>query len=328
MEKRPSPSFTWIYAIALVVALAILGIGIYEIAIGLGDWTMLAAGCVSIVAIFITWPIALSLNSYRRAMGEDGETLLGGVTERLDQIAILMNLMSEQQLLSDRAKSVAFREKDLDALRRAIAEDMGKQDWDAAFVLADEIERSFGYHAEANRFREEITTRRKESLQRQVNDAIAAIDRQTRAEQWKEAQREAERLMTVFPDNEQIKNLPNEIEARRQGHKRQLLDSWKEAISRHDVDGSIEILKNLDSYLTSAEAESMQEAVRGVFKEKLANLGKQFALAVQDHKWADAIRFGDIITREFPNTRIAQEVREKMEALRKRANEPAAAGAT
>jgi hypothetical protein len=31
------------------------------------------------------------------------------------------------------------------------------------------------------------------------------------------------------------------------------------------------------------------------------------------------MRIGDIIARDFPNTKIAQEVREKMDALRQRA---------
>jgi len=51
-------------------------------------------------------------------------------------------------------------------------------------------------------------------------------------------------------------------------------------------------------------------------------------VAVKDNKWNDAIRIGDVIMREFPNTRIAQEVREKMDLLRKRATEPTAAAAT
>jgi outer membrane protein assembly factor BamD (BamD/ComL family) len=58
-----------------------------------------------------------------------------------------------------------------------------------------------------------------------------------------------------------------------------------------------------------------------VFKEKLVHLRDEFAQVVQEHKWAEAVRLGDIIVRDFPNTRIAQEVREKMEALRHRANE-------
>jgi hypothetical protein len=62
-----------------------------------------------------------------------------------------------------------------------------------------------------------------------------------------------------------------------------------------------------------------------VFKEKLNLLSKQFSDAVRDHKWIDAMRVGESISREFPNTRIAQEVREKMETLRQRANEPVGA---
>ena len=93
------------------------------------------------------------------------------------------------------------------------------------------------------------------------------------------------------------------------------------------MDGSIEILKQLDPYLTPQEAEQMQEPVRNVFKEKLNSLRTQFSLAVQDHKWAEAIRLGDIISRDFPNTKIAQEVREKMDALRQRANREEAVSA-
>ena len=53
------------------------------------------------------------------------------------------------------------------------------------------------------------------------------------------------------------KSCPREIENRRQTLKRQLLDSWKESVARNDIDGSIEILKRVDPYLTPAEAASM-----------------------------------------------------------------------
>jgi hypothetical protein len=327
-EKRDTASFTWIYLVAFVLALVTLGIGIYELSVDTKEWTMLAAGCVSLVVVFAAWPLALTINGARTAARRDADEVSLGVTERLDQMSILMNLMSEQQLLSDRAKSVAFREKDRDALRRAIQEEMARQDWEAAFVLADEIERGFGYRAEADRFREEIKARRQETVRKQVADATAVIDRHTRGEQWTAAMREAERLQNVYPDNEQVRNLPMEIDARRQAHKKRLLDSWNDAVARHDVDGSIEILKQLDTYLTPAEASSMQETARGVFKEKLNNLGKQFSTAVQEHKWAESIRLGETIMRDFPNSRIAQEVKEKMDHLRQRAAETGGAGST
>jgi hypothetical protein len=69
----------------------------------------------------------------------------------------------------------------------------------------------------------------------------------------------------------------------------------------------------------------MQETARSVFKEKLNNMGKQFGQAVQEHRWVDAIRVGEAVIREFPNSRIAQEVRENMDSLRQRAAAPAGA---
>ena len=146
------------------------------------------------------------------------------------------------------------------------------------------------------------------------------IDRHTRSAQCNGALREAERLMSMFPDNDQVKGLPLEIDRRRQEYKKRLLESWQEAVARHDTDGSIEILRQLDSYLTPAEASGMEESVRQVFKERRDHLARLFADAVRDHKWPDAIRAGETIVAEFPESRMAQEVKEKMPVLRQQAN--------
>jgi hypothetical protein len=288
---------------------------------------MLAAGCASIVAVLISWALGRSLDATRDANLQCFDAAMNPLNERVQQMSVVLNQISEQQLLSDRAKSVAYRDKDRDALRRAIHEDIAKRDWEAAMALANEIEKQFGYKQEADRFRHEITQRWQETQRREISEAVGGIDRLTRSEQWPQAMAEAERLGRVFPNDAQVKNLPAEIEGRRVAHKRQLLSSWNESLVRKDVDGSIEILKQLDPYLTPQEAEQMQEPVRNVFKEKLNNLRTQFSLAVQDHKWSEAIRLGDIISRDFPNTKIAQEVREKMEALRQRAGQGEPVGA-
>lgn len=328
-DTRPasaSSTFTWIYVVATALALAILFVGFYRLGQNDADgWTMLAAGGISLVAVAVTWPLALTLNAARRAARHDGEAIVKPLADRLDRAVAQLKLIADQQLISDRAKHVAFRDKDRDAVRRAIQEDIARQDWDAATRLADELEREFGNKIEADRFREEIRVKCAECSLKQIEDGLTAIDRHTRAEQWNSALREAEKLMAAHPGTDRVRNLPQEIEARRQSYKRQLLDSWNEAVARHDVDGSIEILKQLDTYLTPKEAEGMQETARHIFREKLNNLGKQFATAVQEHRWAEAIRVGDSIVRDFPNTRIAQEVREKMDVLRKRAAEPEAA---
>jgi len=188
-------------------------------------------------------------------------------------------------------------------------------------VLVDDMEKTFGYNQEAAEYRQEINNHRQETVRRQVQEGVQQIDTFCRQEKWSEALREAERLMRVYPNQEQTARLPQEIEARRQGTKRQLLDAFNEAVVRKDVDGGIEIVKKLDAYLTRNEAEQMQESVRGIFKEKLNQLGAQFTLAVQDQKWLEAVRTGELIVRDFPNSGIAREVRERMAYLRDRAGE-------
>jgi hypothetical protein len=323
-----SSSSAWLYPLVIVLALVIFGVGIYLLvssstneATRLAGAALLAAGCVAFIAALATWPIAMAVHHLRSAGLKHQEELLATLGDRLQQVSVMLNLISEQQLISDRAKSVAFRENERDALRRAIREEIGKRDWEAALRLADDIERAFGYKQEADAFRAEIVAQRDGLVRKQINDALGIIEKHCKAELWADAIREGERIRSLFPNVEQVQNLPQEIEQRRLRHKQQLIDSWNDAVARHDVDGAIEILKKLDLYLTPSEAESMQETVRGVFKEKLNNLRTQFGLAVQDHKWTEAIRIGDEIVRGFPNTKAAQEVREKMDVLRQRASE-------
>jgi hypothetical protein len=308
---------------ALVGAAVLIGIGIYRAALGL-EWTMLAVGALGVVIVLAVWALTIAL-APQPADRTHLDSRLDAMTERLQRMTEHLSRISEQQLISDRAKAIAYRDKDRDALRRAIQEEINRGEWDAALRLADDMEGTFGYRAEAARFRDEVRARRQEQVRRQVQEAMEVIDRQTRGEQWSAALRESERLSLLYPDNETVRNLPQEIDRRRQDHKNRLLQSWREAVDRHDVDGSIEILKQLDAYLTPAEATGMEDNVRQVFKEKRDQLSKQFGEAVTGHRWVDAIRTGETIIREFPESRMAQEVKEKMPLLRQRAAELGAA---
>lgn len=319
MEAKKSPSLAFLYPVALVLALATIGLGAYLVPKN-HNWTMVAAGAASLVAVLVAWPIGTAQRDGGTAGGSI-ETAFAPVHERLEQFSVMLNEISEQQLLSDRAKAVAYREKDREALRRAIAEDIQKRDWEGALVLADEMDTAFGYKQEAERVRENINAQFAEHIRRQVTDTSRVIDRHVQNQQWAAAFREAERLRQQHPVNDQIANLPAEIESRRQQYKASLLESYHDLVARKDVDGAVVALKKLDFYLTAEEAAGMQESARNVFREKMNNLRTQFTLAVQDHKWTDAVRIGDSIVHDFPNTQMAKEVRENLEALRAKANE-------
>jgi hypothetical protein len=303
-------------ALALIAAPTFF-VGLYLAATNKG-WAMLAAGCASIVAILVAYPLLRTLESSRDASIGCIDDMAGPLNERVQQMSMLLNQISEQQLISDRTKQVAYRTRDRETLRRAIHEEIAEKDWEGALALANDMESVFGYKQEAARYRKEIEQKHQEVLRREINEGVAGIERFIRAERWQEALAEAHKVAQQFPHDEQAHNLPHWVEERRASHKRQLIESWQEAINRRDIDGSIEILRKLDPYLTPAEAEAMQEPARNLFKEKLNSLRTQFTLVVQDHHWAEAIRLGEQITTDFPNTRAAQEVREMMPALRER----------
>jgi hypothetical protein len=319
-----NPSYNWAYGIALVASLVVLSVGIYQ-AVRSGSLALLGVGCGSVVAVLIAWPIAAHLSSFQVASCAQAERALTEINERFEQFSVMLNLISEQQLLSDRAKSVAFRDKDSEALRRAIQEEILEQHWEAALSLANEIENAFGFKQEADSLRAQIADKQNEHVRKHIADATALIERHVRGEAWQEAYAEANRIAQQFPDSPQATALPAEVDRRREAHKKQLIDSWNDAVNRHDVDGGIEILKRLDTYLTPTEAEAYQETARSIFKEKIGILRTQFSVAVQDRNWTEAIRLAETIIRDFPNSQMAKEVRDMMDNLRARAGglEPA-----
>jgi hypothetical protein len=306
------------YGLLLIPVLLMVGLGVWLGATGRG-WGVFAAGCASGVALGIAVPLLRAIESSRNANLRCINEFTAPFNERMQQMNVLLNLISEQQLISDRTKQLAYRTRDRDALRRAIHEEIANHDWEAAMLLAGDMEDVFGYKQEADQIRREIDSRRSENLRKQVGEAMAVIERHMRAEKWQEALAEAHRASQTFPSDEQAHNLPAFVEERRVQHKRQLMEGFREAIGRHDNDGAIEILRKLDPYLTPQEAEGMQETARNLFKEKLNSLRTQFSLAVTEHNGHEALRLGEIIVRDFPNTRIAQEVRETMPSLREKA---------
>jgi len=321
ISSKP-PSFLWISIVALALALGLAAWGV-AILQSNGQPVIFAAGALGTILSLVALGISLDAAMQRRTHSATFTELINPVNERLQHVSVLLNQVSEQQRISERTKAIAFRDKDREALRLAIRDEINKRDWEGALKLVDEIEAVFGYKQEADRFREEIFQQRDAEIRKVVDERLAIIDKHCRAEHWSQAFREADSLMGMFPKDAQVSRLTQDIETRRQDFKKQLRDSWQDAVGRHDVDGSIEILKKLDLYLTPQEATELQDTVRQVFRDKLQLLGQQFTLAVKDHKWSEAVRLGESIIREFPNSRMATEVREKMDLLRQRAAEGA-----
>jgi tetratricopeptide (TPR) repeat protein len=237
-----------------------------------------------------------------------------------------LETLREVASLSDAAKQVAYRAKDLEALRKAIQEDLGRGDFEAATMLVNEMERRFGYALEADKLREQINDKSRAAIDQRVADTVEHVELLLTRYEWDDANRECTRLLRLFPTHPEARRLPEKVLVARDGHKRELLKMWKEAVAKDDVDRSLELLRELDQYLSAAEAEAYKELARDVFRKKLQQLGVQFALHVHDKNWLEALKIGRQITDEFPNTRMAAEVRERLPILEDKAGQPLAAG--
>src|SRR5688500_12295253 len=91
---------------------------------------MLAAGCASLVALAVAYPLLQSMQASRDASISCINDLAGPFNERMQQMSVLLNQISEQQLISDRTKQVAYRNRDRETLRRAIQEEITNKDWE------------------------------------------------------------------------------------------------------------------------------------------------------------------------------------------------------
>lgn len=230
-----------------------------------------------------------------------------------------LEAMRDSLMLSDAAKAVAYRAKDREALRAAIREEMDRQDFEAALVLVEDMDQRFGYHQEAEQIREQIRQTSKEIYERQVREIVDNIDQKLARQQWMDAMQEAARVNKFYAEHPDIKRLPERIQVARDAHKRQLLKEWQEAVTRDDVDQSVDLLKKLDQYLTPAEAEAYKDSAREVFRKRLMQLQAQFSVHVHDKNWNEALKIGQQIVSEFPNTRSAAEVKEKLPVLSEKA---------
>lgn len=227
--------------------------------------------------------------------------------------------LRELATLSDKAKSLIYREREIEAFHETIHHDMMRQDYQTAEMMIEQIEKDFGYVEEAERMKKELADSRKATMDEKIDAAIGRIQKIVETEDWTRALREAQRMMTVFPDNEKVQSLPQRIDAARQQHKRRLLQEYGEAVRKNDIDTGVELLKKLDGYLTPQEAAALRESARGIFRAKLHQLGVQFAICVNDQNWKEAVISGEQIITEYPNSRMAHEVRQKLDALRSKA---------
>lgn len=246
--------------------------------------------------------------------------------EDLRATTAALRAMGEHAALSDDARRVLHRTRERTLLRRAIEEDINAEDWDAALVLAGELADRFGYRQDAEDFRRRIDRSRRATLEHQLDNAMARLEDLVLHRQWDESQREAARIARAFPDSPRAQAAPERVEREVARFKADLERQFLEAAEDERVEEAMELLKRLDQHLTEDEAAPFREVARGVIGKARENLGAKFKLAVRDKRWVEAAHHGERIIAEFPNSRMAVEVRELLDGIRERAAKMVSSG--
>jgi hypothetical protein len=294
-------------------------IGLYLLALAasiiLAASGQVALGVQGVLLVLTLGPVALII------AGSHSDRRQRLLLDRVEELTRTVKTLSDQASLSNDARRVLNRQAERDLLRLAIEEDIDNKNWDAAMVLVKELAENFGYRTDAEEFRRKIDQSREQTQERDVADAITYLDTLIINRRWDSAFADAARIQRLYPDSARVDGLRGRVEQARASYKSDLERRFLLAAQEARADEALHLLKELDPYLSITQAEPLRELARGVIGKARDNLGAQFKLAVQDKRWAEAARIGERIISEFPNTRMAAEVRDVIDGLRIRASE-------
>ncbi len=280
-----------------------------------GQFIWLLVGALSLATIIITLSLVFKIVS--------------GIIEtvsKLDQLVetqqknhVELTQINQRSRLSETAKAIAFRDADRQMLWETVFEKLHQQDFKTTYEIIDQIAHQPEYKELAEQLRVQANKYHDATDQERVNQVLSHIENLLDNLQWTRASAQIERLIQTDPTSEKARSMRQRLKDKKEERKKELLQAWDDAVKREDTDQGIDILRQLDMYLTPSEGLALQEAARDVFRTKLHNMGVQFSLAVSGRQWDKALETGKQIIRDFPNSKMAEEIREKMDILKQRA---------
>lgn len=249
---------------------------------------------------------------------KDNSAKLEQVTSALEKIHTGLAQINQSTRLSETAKAIASRDIDKQSLRETVFDKLQQHDFDVAYEIIAEIAKRTEYKDLADQLRIQADKFRDATEQERLNQVIAHIEKLLDEFQWARASSQIEGLIRANPDSEKAKAMRQRLLDKKEERKRTLLTAWDDAIKRQETDRSLEVLKELDLYLTPNEALALQEAAKDVFRTKLHNLGVRFSIAVTEKQWARALDIGEQIISDFPNSKMSEEIRGKIDILKQK----------
>mgnify|MGYP002526020029 FL=1 len=223
--------------------------------------------------------------------------------------------------LSENAKRVLFRDRELDLLRRTIQDDRASGDVHAALMLCDLMGSEFGAVEESESLRTQIQQALHNRHQTQIKEELTQLNELLAKHKWVEAYQFAAKMRRLYPETPLLHGIEQHIADARVQYRHSLEARFVEAAEKNNIEQAMELLKELDRYLTPDEAREFMETADAVITKYRDTLSTRFKMAVSDRRWTQAIEFGEAISSQFPNTTMAKEVRKLLETIHTRADE-------
>jgi hypothetical protein len=268
-----------------------------------------------VTAIFAVLQMLLNVARLLKLNSEKMENTI----EMLSRQNNLLAQVAQAARLSDTAKEIVFHDTEQIELGEAVLTKLHQHDFDASIALIDSLAKQPKYTEMASRLKRTAEKYRSATEEGRVNQIISHIENLFDQKLWIQAAAQTDNLIKTFPYSEKAKTMPVRLRERKDRQKRELLAAWDLAVREKNTDRSLEILKELDLYLTPNEALALRESASSVFRTKLHNLGVDFSFAVTEQDWKKAYETGRIIVQDFPNSRMAAEIRSRMDILAERA---------
>jgi outer membrane protein assembly factor BamD (BamD/ComL family) len=320
-KGNPAKPKTVIYVIAAIIIVLLIAV-VVKLTGAEGTNTIWAAIGVILGIIAVVSLLTIVASTLKMIDVIDSSTAqIERLSDELTGMKEVLNEINQGTHLTETTKAIAFREAERRSLQDIVFDKLQQKQFDTAYEIIDEIAHRTGYRKLAEELRAQADQYRDASDTERINQMITHVEKLMDASQWAQANAHIEKLLLDYPKSERIQKLRHDLLDRKAERKKALLKAWDEAVRRQATDRSLEILKELDQYLTPNEGLALQEAARDVFRTKLHNLGVQFSLAVSGRKWADALNTAKEIVRDFPNSRMAEEIREKIAILEQNATQ-------
>jgi hypothetical protein len=315
--------FDWHYLFFVLILIAIITLVTLTIVSSQRQaqtiWLTVAGAVCGVAVLATIFAMLLLTHENVKSIKENGETLDTAV-DMINRNRNLLVQIAKGVRLSDGAKEIAFRDSDRMELTEAAIGKLHQHDFDSAYAMIDAMAARSEYKDLAEQLRKKADSYKSATEKERIRQAIEYVDKLCEQYLWAEAGAQVQNLLKTFGAFDEIQSLSRRLADKKDNRKKHLLALWDDAVQRKDTNRSLDILKELDLYLTPTEGLALQESASTVFRTKLHNLGVEFALAVTEKRWKQALAVGEQIARDFPNSRMAHEIRGKMDILQQKAH--------